>query len=115
MDCKKCVLAKNCAQDKMFCRMDLIDAISDMPYMIQDNPSIVEQYIKKHGYTADMARERDKTVIAIVLVDGVPVQTPKWMVDIMEKLNERDGMNVSQTFVDEWIGEQQHGRDGKAD
>ncbi len=25
----------------------------------------------------------------------------------------RDGMNVSQTFVDEWIGEQQHGRDGK--
>lgn len=27
----------------------------------------------------------------------------------------RDGKNVSQTFVDEWIGEKQHGRDRKAD
>lgn len=91
MECRECVFATSCAQDKAFCRMDLIDAISEMPYMIQDEPSIVEQYIKNHGYMVDMARERDKTVIAIVLVDGVPVQTPKWMVDIMEKMKESDG------------------------
>lgn len=107
MECKECVFATSCAQDKVFCLMDLIDAISEMPYMIQDNPSIVEQYIKKHGYTVDPARERDKTVIAIVLVDGVPVQTPKWMVDIMEKSKKCDGMNVSQVVVDEWIGEKE--------
>jgi hypothetical protein len=87
--------------------MDLINAISEMPYMIQDNPSIVEQYIKSHGYMVDIARDRDATVVHVVLVDGVPVQTPKWMEDIMEKLKKRDGMNVSQTFVDEWIGEKE--------
>ena len=91
MECNECVFATSCAQDKVFCRMDLIDAISDLPYMIQDEPSIVEQHIKKHGYTVDPARERDKTVIAIVLVDGVPVQTPKWMEDIIEKLKESNG------------------------
>ena len=91
MECKECVFATSCAQDKVFCQMDLIDAISDMPYMIQDKPSIVEQYIKNHGYTVNPTRERDKTVITIVLVDGVPVQTPKWMVDFMEKLKESDG------------------------
>ncbi len=112
MECKECVFATSCAQDKAFCQMDLIDAISEMPYMIQDNPSIVEQYIKNHGYMVDIARDRDTRVVHVVLVDGVPVQTPKWMEDIMEKLKKRDGMNVSQTFVYEWIGEKESEKNG---
>lgn len=107
MECKECVFATSCAQDKVFCQMDLIDAISDMPYMMQDEPSIVEQYIKNHGYMVDIARDRDTTVVHVVLVDGVPVQTPKWMEDIMEKMKKRDGMNVSQVFAYEWIGEKE--------
>lgn len=91
MDCKECVLARSCAQDKAFCRIDLIMAISDLPYMVQDQPTVIERYIKEHGYMIDMGMERDVTVINIVLVDGIPVQTPKWMVDIMEKLKESDG------------------------
>lgn len=90
MECRECVFATSCAKDKVFCRMDLITEISDAPYMMQEEPTIIDQYIEKHGLCA-MARERDKTVITIVLVDGVPVQTPKWMVDIMEKMKERDG------------------------
>lgn len=89
MDCKECVLASSCAQDKVFCQMDLIAAISDAPYMRQEEPTIIDQYIETHGLCA-MARERDKTVITIVLVDGVPIQTPKWMVDIMEKMKESE-------------------------
>lgn len=92
--------------------------------MKEEKPNVIEQYIKDHEPRIDMARGKDVTVVHVVLVDGVPVQTPKWMVDIMEKIMEKmkesdgelvkthyyplptsDGMNVSQVVVDEWMGE----------
>lgn len=102
MECRECVFATSCAQDKVFCQMDLIEAISDMPYMIQDEPSIIEQYVKNHGYLVDMARDRDKTVIGIVLVDGVPVQTPKWLEEIMEKARKTEECHVEITHWKDW-------------